>query len=427
MNILITGATGFIGSHIAQALIEAGHNVTVCARNPRLARQRWPNARVIAADFRHDHAIHDWLSRLDGIDVVINSVGIIRETRTQTFDALHTAAPRALFKACEQTGVKKIIQISALGADETAFSQYHLSKRAADECLMALGVAWIILMPSIVYGPGATSMAFFKALASLPWAPLVDNGDQPVQPIHIDDLVNAVLQTIQPNTNSGLRIELVGPKTITIKEMYAQLRQWLGLGKARFISIPYMAALVTGRVGGFLGNTPMTAESIQMLRRGNTADVTPFVKQFGFMPASFEQSLTDTPAQQADRWHAGLYFLRPLLRLSIAFVWILTAIVSAFIFPVEQSYAMLAKAGITGLWAPLLLYGAAATDFALGLATLIAYRLRLVGLIQISVIALYSIIITFSQPEQWAHPFGPVSKNIPLITATLIMLVLERK
>ena len=427
MNVLITGASGFIGSHITHALIKDGHTVTVCVRNSKLAQQHWPSVHAITTDFSKDHQVSGWLPRLDGIDVVINAVGIIRETGSQTFEALHTAAPCALFKACEKAGVKRVIQISALGADETAFSQYHLSKRAADECLMELHLNWSILMPSIVYGPGAKSMAFFRALASLPLTPIIDKGDQPVQPIHIDDLIQAVLQIIQPETSGQHRIELVGPKAIKIKEIYSKLRHWLGSGSARFISLPYQLTLIAGRLGGFFGNTPMTTESVQMLRKGNTADVTPFIKQFGFEPISFEQALINTPAQQADRWHAGLYFLKPLLRFSIAFIWIFTGIVSAFVFPIEQSYTMLAKAGITGIWAPIMLYGAAATDLALGLATLMAYRLPIVVSIQVSVIILYSIIITFSQPEQWIHPFGPVSKNIPFIVATLTMLVLEKK
>ncbi len=427
MNILITGASGFIGSHITQKLIFTGHNVTVCVRNSKSAQQHWPTAHTITTDFSKDHKVSDWLPRLNGIDIVINAVGIIRETGTQTFESLHTTAPCALFKACEQAGVNKVIQISALNADETAFSKYHLSKRAADEYLTGMNLNWSILLPSIVYGPGAKSMAFFMTLASLPWIPVIEKGDQPIQPVHISDLVEAVLQLIQEEASVRQRIELVGPEAIAIKEIYTQLRLWLGLGKSRFISLPYRLSLIAGRFGDFLGNSPMTTESIQMLQRGNTADVTPFVKQFGFEPVNFKQVLATTPSQQADRWHAGLYFIKPLLRLSIAFLWIFTGIISAFVFPPEQSYAMLAKVGITGAWAPLMLYGAIATDFALGLATLMAYRLSVIGLIQIAVITLYSIIITFSQPELWIHPFGPVSKNIPIIIAILTMIVLERK
>jgi len=427
MKVFVTGASGFIGSHLIDALYKAGHEVVVCVRNPELAKQRWPLVTAVAADFSHEHNMSDWLPRLQGIDVVINAVGIIRETGSQSFKALHTAAPCALFKAAEQAGVKKIIQVSALGADETAFSQYHLSKRAADECLMELDMEWAIIMPSIVYGAGAKSMAFFKAVAALPLVPLVDAGDQPVQPIHIDDMTRAVLQLLAPDTPTQLRIEMVGPHPMSMKEIYRQLRQWLGMNQARFLPIPYRFTLTAARLGGFMGNTPITTESVQMLRNGNTADVSAFINQFGFTPTSFKASLTHSPSQQSDHWHAGLYFLRPLLRYMIAFLWVLTGVVSAFVYPIEQSYAMLAKVGIEGIWAPIMLYGAATMDIALGLATLMAYRLSLVGGIQIAVIALYTIIITFSQPEQWIHPFGPVSKNLPLIIATLMMIILERR
>jgi len=427
MNILITGASGFIGSHLVDTLLQAGHNVTTCVRNAKAAQHRWPTLVSISADFTRDHDASDWLPRLENIDVVINTVGIIRETGKQTFDALHTKAPIALFRACEQAGVKRVIQVSALGADDTAFSQYHLSKRAADDVLISLDLDWAIVMPSIVYGPAAKSMALFKAIAAMPFIPIIDAGDQPVQPIHIDDLCQAVLQLVESSASKQLRIEMVGPHPVTMKAWYTQLRHWLGLGKAHFISMPYRLALVGARLGGFLGNTPMTPEAIEMLRVGNTGDVKPFVQQFGFKPISFEDSLKQSPAQQPDKWYAGLYFLKPLLRLAIAFLWIFTGIISAFVFPVEDSYAMLAKAGITGHWAPIMLFGAAATDVALGFATFLAYRIHLVGLIQIAVIVLYTIIITFSQFEQWLHPFGSVSKNIPLIVATLIMMTLERK
>lgn len=427
MNVLITGASGFIGSHITDALMSCDYNVTVCVRNSELAKRRWPRAYIISGDFSKDHDSSIWQSRLEGIDIVINAVGIIRESRSQSFNALHTIAPCALFTACRKAGVEKVIQISALGSDETAFSQYHLSKRAADDYLMSLDLNWTIIMPSIVYGPGAKSMAFFKALAALPFTPIIDKGDQPVQPIHINDLVRSVLTVIQSEKKQHLRIEMVGPEAITIKEIYSRLRQWLGLNKARYFSIPYRQAIIAGYFGGFMGNAPMTKESIEMLRRGNTAEVEPFVAQFGFVPTSLEDSLRNVPPQQADRWHAGLYFLKPLLRYTIAFLWIYTAIVSAFVFPVEQSYIMLEKAGITGLWAPVMLYGAAVTDFALGMATLMAYKIKLTACLQVAVIVLYSIIISFSQPELWVHPFGPISKNIPIIIATFIMIVLEKK
>ena len=427
MRIRITGAGGFIGSHLANAMQAAGHEVTACVRTPESLHWNRSALSVIEADFSCDHQVSDWLSRLTGIDVVINCVGIIRESGNQTFDALHTQAPIALFSACKAAGVKRVMQLSALGADETAFSQYHLSKKAADDHLMSLDLEWAIVMPSIVYGPGAKSMALFRAVSGLPFIPLIDSGEQAIQPIHIDDLTRAIVQLVETKSPIGIRVEMVGPRPVAMAELYTKLRRWLGLGQPRFISIPYGLALHGARWGGFLGNTPMTAEAVQMLRNGNVADVSGFIDRFGFRPRSLGQALAATPAQEVYRWHAGIYLLKPLLRIAIGLVWLFTGLVSAFLFPVEQSYAMLAKAGIVGVWAPIMLYGAAVTDMLLGVATLTVYRIPLVGMVQIAVIILYTVIITFSQPEQWLHPFGPISKNLPLIISTLIMMVLERR
>ncbi len=425
MRILITGASGFIGSHLTQALLDKGHEVLACVRSPEEVLTRWPQVTAIKADFTTDHSVADWIPQLESVDVAINAVGIIRESGAQTFDALHTQAPTALFQACESAGVKRVIQISALGADESAISHYHRSKLSADRYLRESSLDWAILMPSIVYGPGAKSMALFKAIAALPFVPLIDAGDQQIQPIYISDMTKAVVELVDFPSPLRADIEMVGPAPITMKYLYSKLRNWLGLGKARFFSIPYRLALYSARWVGLLGQTPITDEAVQMLRNGNTSEVEPFVSRFGYKPKSVETVLTTTPAQQADRWHAGLYFLAPSLRIAIAFVWLLTGFVSAFIFPVEQSYAMLAQAGIVGIWQPIMLYCAAATDLALGVATLFSFRLHLVVLLQVSVISLYSVIITLWLPEHWIHPFGALSKNLPLVVATLIMLVME--
>ncbi len=425
MRILITGASGFIGSHLVQAMSEAGHDVLACVRRPESLHQRRPNITTVMADFTRDQAAGDWTHRLQDVDVVINTVGIIRESRGQTFDALHTRAPIALFQACEMTGVKRVIQISALGADENACSHYHTSKRAADRYLRKLNLDWAVAMPSIVYGPGAKSMALFKAISALPLIPLIAAGDQQIQPIHISDMTKALVKLVHTAPPLCTNIEMVGPEPITMKTLYLKLRHWLGLGQARFLSLPYRLALQAARLIGMLGDTPITEESVQMLRNGNSGDVEPFVARFGFKPQDMESVLAATPAQQSDRWHAGLYPLAPALRLSIALVWLFTGIVAAWLFPVEQSYALLARVGVAGIWQPIMLYGAAATDILLGIATLCSWRLRLVAMIQIGIILLYSVIITIWLPEHWTHPFGSISKNLPLVVATLIMIVLE--
>jgi uncharacterized protein YbjT (DUF2867 family) len=426
MRILITGASGFIGRHIAQSLRREGHHVVGCVRNLRSAERLLPGIDLMPADFTTDHSTRIWRSRVKGFDVVINAVGIIRQRGRQTFSTLHTKTPIALFRACKLMGVKQIIQISALGADDTAFSHYHLSKKAADDYLAATDLNWLILMPSIVYGPGAKSMTFFKALSSLPIVPLIDQGDQQIQPIHIDDLTNLVIKSINPEKRFGKRVVLVGPTRIAMKTLFSDLRAWLGQGTPNFISVSYFLAIGLARCAGMLGDTPLSADTVAMLQRGNVGDTRQFVAETGQTPREIRSFLAETPADDRDRWHAGLYFLQPILRLSIAFVWLFTGYLSAFVFPQESSYTLLAQVGIDKDYAAIFLYGAAGLDFALGVATAMAYRVKLMGWIQIILILLYTLIITVYLPEQWIHPFGPISKNLPLLVSIMMMMTLER-
>lgn len=427
MNIFITGANGFIGQHVMKTCIRQGHHVTACVRNPTFINNCYPMAESIAVDFTKDHEVETWVPRLNNIDVVINCVGIICEQRQQTFKNLHTKAASALFKACEKVNVKKVIQISALGADESAFSEYHLSKKAADDFLSQLNLDWTILMPSIIYGHGAKSMTFFKALAALPFTPLVDKGDQPIQPIHIDDLCKTIIKALDTDRISHQRLEVVGPAPITMRSMYTTLKTWLGLRKPRFIPIPYQWSLFAARLGGFLGNTPMTREAVQMLKEGNTGDVAHFINATGFTPRSFEQTIMSTPCLPSEEAYSKQFFLIPFLRITLALLWIVTGYISAFVYPIDISFAMLAKVGIGNTFAPIALYSAAILDFVLGVALLLNYKVRLVAILQISLMVGYTILITIGMPELWAHPFGPVTKNIPLIVATLLILSAARK
>jgi len=426
-HILVTGASGFIGSHLVAALLSHGFRVTAVVRDCEKTQRNFPDIHCLPCDFRRDHHPDDWLSRLEGVDAVINAVGIIGEERRQRFDDLHTRAPKALFDACKQAGVRKVIQISALGADAEAVSRYHLSKRAADEHLARSDLAWVILRPSIVYGPGAKSMGLFEAMATLPLIPLVGDGRQEIQPIHVADLVQAVLRCLAADGPNRVLIDAVGPEPMQFRELLQQLRQWLDGGRARFLSMPIGMVRRLAGVGGLLKIGPLDAEAVDMLQRGNSAAVEPFERRLGFRPRRLRDHLAATPALDADRWHARLYLLRPLLRGSIGAVWLWAGLVSAFLYPVQKSLQLLAEVGVGAAAAPWLLYGAAGLDIVLGIATWVGRRLPLVGTIQIGVMLTYTAILSLQMPELWLHPFGPLAKNLPLLVATLMMIALEKR
>lgn len=428
MKVLITGASGFIGSHIAIKLFMAGHDVSACVRNIHKAQNRLPSGiELIACDFSRNHKASDWIPRLKGIDVVVNAVGIISEKGRNTFQALHTDAPKALFEACATVGVKKVIQISALGADEHAKSRYHLTKKAADDYIAKLNLDWIIVQPSVVYGHGGESTALFMAMSALPLIPLIGDGSQKLQPIFIDDLTDLIVKLLLESRFKQLRIEAAGPEPLTFAEMLTAYRKWLSLRKTFYLKIPISLVRIAAWFGNFIGGSPMNSEALDMLMRGNVVNHASFMQISGKKPKGLQEALSLIHCRQADHWHARLYFIKPLLRFSIAFVWIAAGITSIFLFPIEKSYELLEQAGISGNIKPIALYGTSTLDFILGAALLSGYRIKLVGMVQLILISIYSAIIVLKLPEFLFHPFGPVVKNIPLMSAILTMMAMEEE
>lgn len=273
MNILLTGATGFIGGHLAHALIAAGHCVTGAVRNPDAAHERVPGMGAVHVDYTHALTPAAWMPLLLGIDVVINAVGILRQNRRQSFEVLHHRAPRALFEACAAAGVKRVIQISALGASAEARTEYFRSKKAADDALARLAVDYVIVQPSIVFGPGGGSAALFSAMAKLPLIPVPGKGEQPIQPVYIDDLIEIVVELVEISRLPARRIAVVGPQPLTLKAFYAELRRALGVrGKAHFLPVPMPLMHLGASLGRYLPGTPLDADTLHMLTHGTTAD-----------------------------------------------------------------------------------------------------------------------------------------------------------
>ncbi|MGV3742235.1 MAG: NAD(P)H-binding protein [Burkholderiaceae bacterium] len=427
MVILLTGASGFIGQHLAQALTAAGHEVIAAVRNP--ARHVPFASRTVAADYTKDFTESDWLPRLAGVEAVINAVGIIREHGAQTFDAIHSRAPCALFAACVRAGVRRVIQVSALGADAQAQSRYHLSKREADDFLLSLPIHSVIVQPSLVYGEGGTSARLFNLMAILPLIFLPGSGQQQVQPVHIDDVVAAILAVLANDIARGTRVVAAGPHPMALSDFLAQLRQTLGLGRATFFPVPAVLMRLGAAAGKWMPGALLDPETLQMLERGNTAtaeDSARLQALLGRSPRPVKQFISPSSARVAAGL-AKLDWLLPLLRISIALVWIVTGIVSLGLYPVQDSYALLARVGITGMLAPLMLYGAALMDLAFGIATLVLRRRYWLWLAQLAAIVFYTLIISWKLPEFWLHPYGPLLKNVPMLAAIWLLFEWEKE
>jgi uncharacterized protein YbjT (DUF2867 family) len=429
MRVLLTGATGFIGSRVAAALLARGHEVIAAGRHP----SRDVRMGFIPADFVQDTEKAVWAARLKGVDAVVNAVGIFRPQGAASFAAVHDAAPRALFAACAESGVRYVVQVSALGADAGAHSAFHASKKAADDALAASRLDGCIVQPSLVYGAEGASARMFRMLASMPLAIRLGGAPQLVQPVHIDDVVAAIVILVERAAGGGpagagvARLALVGPEAMPFVDYLRALREAMGLGPWRLpvLRLPDGLARGLACVAGVLPGSPLDREALDMLARGNTADAAALAALLGRQPRAVRDFI---PQPGATRSRAQLDWLLPLMRLSIAIVWIWTAIVSAGLYPVADSYTLLVRTGVPAMLAPLMLYGASALDLALGVATLAWPRRsrRWLWLAQIALIAFYSIVIAWRLPEFLLHPYGPISKNLPMLAALWMLYELEK-
>ncbi|CAA6821376.1 MAG: Putative NAD-dependent epimerase/dehydratase, partial [uncultured Sulfurovum sp.] len=385
MKILIIGASGFIGQAIYNFLSRTEHEVVAGLR-----QTHGFTAVSITIDFVTLQNDKELVSKLKGFDVVVNAVGIIAETKRQSFEQMHTLAPIALFDACKEAGVEKVIHISALGS-ETGTTAYHKSKNRADAYLRTLGLDYAILHPSIVYGNGGKSTALFQALAALPIVPLVGDGSQKLQPIAVEDLALTVKRAIESH-EKAIELNLVGSKSITYKALLENFRAWLGLNPTRFVSMPTFG---TDFMGKLLDEPTVSKDNITMLNKGNTASVEPLKKFLNYTPASMEERLFSTKVSTAQKLFASLYFMRPLLRLVIGFVWIWSGVVSAFLYPQPLALELLYEIGIPEVMAVPLLYFASFLDIAIGVLTIVGYRLQSLLKFQLLVITVYTLLLSF--------------------------------
>lgn len=421
-RILVTGANGFIGSHLTAGLLARGYDVLGAVRRPAPFLRRFPTARAVPTDMNRDIQPEQWFARLEGVAAVINCAGILQGGPGQSIDAIHYRAPAALFDACARIGIRRVIQISAISADTAAGTDYAGSKKRADDHLRALDdLDWVVLRPSLVYAQnsfGGTSL--MRALAVLPLAmPVPGDGGQAFQPIHADDLVRTVVTILERPEIARTVLQPVGPERLTFRDMLVKLRRWLGLPYAPVLAVPLPLIALGCRIGDLVGGGAMRTTALRQIQYGNAGPSKPFVAAIGFRPRSMDEALAAMPAGVQDRWHARLYFLRPALRLALALYWLVSAVLSVTMPPVAGVFPLGAwpGGGPAPLWVAL---GGGLAALLLAVWVL-SKRLPMLGAtVQLGVIAVHLVGLTLLTPTLWLQAMGPMIANLVVAAAVLV-------
>ena len=263
-KVLVLGGYGFIGRHVVRRLDDLGHTVVIGTRNA--AKRK----RAVTIRFHEKEQQGNLANMLDGFDVVINTVGILRQRHKETYDQVHHRFVARLADACAAANVR-LVHVSALGLQNTVRSRFLTSKRLGEAAITNSAADWFIVRPSIIDGEGGYGARWFRAMAKLPIHFAPSNALGTLRPIHVLDLAEAIAaialnKALGPLNNKDREYDLGGAKEMKIFEYFEKLK-----GRpVRFrVRIPAWAARLTSHICDLLRLTPLSFGHYELLKFDN--------------------------------------------------------------------------------------------------------------------------------------------------------------
>lgn len=369
--------------------------------------------------------MEDWYAALDGIDAVVNAAGVLQDGAGGSTRLVHHAAPAALYLACAAMGVRRIVHISAIGADRPV-SEFSRSKHDMDEQLTASDLDWVILRPAVVVGrPAYGGSALFRGLATLPLLPVPRRAGS-VQIVQLDDVAETVAFMVRPDAPARLVLDLAAPEPLAFEAVVARYRAWLGWRPARIISAPDWLMGLAWRLGdlaGLLGWRPPVRSTARLeMTRGAIGDPSDWIRVTGIIPRPLDEALAADPASVQERWFARLFLLKPLVLIVFALFWIVTGLVSLGPGRALADAAMREAGGGGHSGAPVV--AGALADLAIGVFMLVRRTAKPALLAALALALFYLAAGSLLQPSLWADPLGPLTKIFPILALNLVALAI---
>jgi len=290
----VFGGTGFIGRYIVRRLAKAGCIVRVASRHPSKANFLRTAGHVgqivpMACNIHDDASV---AAVLQGANLVVNTVGILHESRNSTFDAVQAAASERIARIAAAEGATRLLQFSAIGADPSAKSDYARTKGLGEAAVRAAFPNATILRPSIVFGAEDQFFNRFAAMSELsPALPLIGGGTTRFQPVYVADVADAALACLQDGATMGMTFELGGPRVYTLREVLEMVL----LETRRNRTLLPLSWGFAEKLSGILGrlpNPPLTRDQVELLKRDNVVSPDmPGLHTLGIPPTAVEMIL----------------------------------------------------------------------------------------------------------------------------------------
>jgi len=268
-QVCIIGGSGFVGRAIVRQAISAGYHVTVVCRHPERARDLLVcGVRLVKADITNVKGLTEAVA---GSDCVINLVGLLFERGRYSFDASHVKGTENILQACKDEGVSQYLHMSALGAGEIPESRYSRTKGEAETRVRQSGQHWTIFRPSLIYGEGDSFFTKFKSMTRFaPVLPVIA-GDTRFQPVWVEDVARAFIESIGNQQVDGNIYTLAGPKSYSFMALMQMLMKSLGRRRL-LIKVPSFVAKIMAIFMQLLPVPLLTMDQLKLLQRDNVVD-----------------------------------------------------------------------------------------------------------------------------------------------------------
>lgn len=431
MRVLVLGAYGLIGEAVARRLLADGVSVTGLGRDVEAARRRVPDMLWYEADIARLTSAADWRPLLGNIDAAVNAAGALQDGARDDLVAVHHRAMSALYEACAAAGVRRLVQISAVGVSPDADTAFLRTKAAGDAALAESGLDWVILRPGLVIGEAAFGgTALLRALAAFPGITPLVLGDSPVQTVAVGEVADAVVRALEGGVPPGRIFDLVEDRPRALAEVVAAFRAWLGYPPARVVVAPAvlgdMVAAIADGLGRLGWRSPFRTTAMKALAAGVIGDPEPWRQATGSGLGSVEQTLARLPSTVQERWFARLYLPKAGIIGLLSLFWLVSGLVGLARFSAAAD-VLTARGLPAGLANAAVLAGALA-DLALGAFVLVRRYTKpaLAGMILLTLA--YLLGATLLAPDLWLDPLGSLVKTLPaMLLAVVGLAILEER
>ena len=311
-RILVLGGSGFVGRHVGEQLVRAGHQVTVPTRRASHAAsvQTLPRLTVVETRTLDEVALAQLMA---GHDAVVNLIAVLHGD-AQRFEQVHVQLPERIARAMKTAGVRRLVHVSALGADAQGPSMYQRSKARGEAVLQAAGLQLTVLRPSVIFGAEDRFLNLFADLQKvLPFMPLAGSRTR-FQPVWVNDVAAAIVRCLHDGQTAGQTFEACGPEIFTLGELVKRSAQWAGVngGQGRpVIPLPRWVGWLQALGMEMMPGEPlMSRDNLASMQVDNVASgQLPGLQALGITPAA-PSAVGPTylghrgPRSRLDRWRS---------------------------------------------------------------------------------------------------------------------------